>query len=203
MSQLNPNWNKDPFYTHQPFLKFYAEKCKGPILELGCGEGSTPLLHEICSNKGIQIVTMENNSEWMSRYNKYISPSHRFLSVKDNGGADEWIKTFQDHSLDQIAWGLVFVDQSPWEARHASMDFFKDKTDVMMIHDMDYFPESNTFGKVIRKTTRDNPGEYDFSEQFRKFKMYFPPSPWCSNSGPPTFVGTQKEDVTLYDIIIL
>lgn len=70
-----------------------------------------------------------------------------------------------------------------------------------MIHDADYFPEKGQFGRVLTSTTPNNPGSYDFSDEFKYYKMYFPPTPWCSPSGPPTLVATQKDEIHLADEI--
>lgn len=149
------------YFTHQPVLYAAVMKSKGPILELGCGDGSTPLLHELCEQQGRRLVTVENNREWWDRYRKqYVTEWHRFIF------ADDWPAVLTDDQLD-IEWGVVFVDQSPWEARHQSIRIFGDHAEYVVLHDCDYFPENGVFGKCIRRIqNEDDPGERDYGDVF-------------------------------------
>lgn len=189
---MNADWNQVPHYTHQPFLKFYAERCDKPILELGCGEGSTRMLHDICKRKGLNLVTVENDRAWMARYQDLAGLGHCFVSVDGS-----WSDTMKRHHFDEAEWGLVFIDQSPWEARTECMNLFADQADYVVIHDVDYFPEHGVFGTVIRHIERNLPGIYDFSKQFATFEVYYPPVPWCCATGPPTLVATRRPNLEL------
>ncbi len=53
----------------------------------------------------------------------------------------------------------------------------------MIIHDVDYFPDNNIFGKKIDKY------KYDFSDCFTKWKLYYPKK-FAYHTGPPTLVGS-------------
>lgn len=85
---MNPDWNRHSYYTHQPMLKFYSERTRKPILELGCGNGSTQLLHEICLAKHIQLFTLESDLKWLDRFREMETKDHAFVHV-----GDSWTET--------------------------------------------------------------------------------------------------------------
>ena len=51
---------------------------------------------------------------------------------------NSWNDLFQENAFDEI-YDLVFVDQSPWEARTLTMERLKNKTKLFILHDYDYF----------------------------------------------------------------
>lgn len=62
VSFLYPDNNRfflDDWSTHQPVLYAIAMSTTGPIIEFGCGNGSTDLLHEICEKEGRTLITLE------------------------------------------------------------------------------------------------------------------------------------------------
>ena len=192
---------RQSFYTHQPILRFYANQATKPILELGCGEGSTRILHEICQQRGLELVTVENNAEWMAKYQDLKTNWHRFCAVPNNGDHNAWEATLRSNGFHEKDWGLVFVDQSPWEARTMSLNLLKNQTDIMVIHDVDYFPEGHKWGRVVRHIAKNVPGLYNFDDQFAKWQLYYPPTPWESPTGPPTLVGSMNPNVVLSPVI--
>lgn len=62
----------------------------------------------------------------------------------------------------------------------------------MVIHDVDYFPEGHKWGRVVRHIAKNVPGLYNFDDQFAKWQLYYPPTPWESPTGPPTLVGSMN-----------
>lgn len=171
------------FSTHQPVLHKLIKITDGPILELGCGRGSTPLLAYFA--KGRKIVTVDNDSQWLERFRwRYESKNHRFIFTED------WEKTLNDPLLDQ-KWSLIIVDQSPWDARYRSILRFKDSAEYIMLHDSDYFPGTKVFGREIEPTVAYKyGGKRDYSDIFKYSREYHPPLPWPAPSGPPTLVGS-------------
>ena len=69
----------DPWQSHRPILEHYARKTDGPILELGIGDGSTPLLHEICKDKNRFLISVENDPAWRDKYAHYRCKNHAIL----------------------------------------------------------------------------------------------------------------------------
>ena len=68
----------------------------GDILELGTGDHSTKLLHDILEddnkNKKRMLVSAESNPEWLDKFRDLSSPFHQMLLVQpcdDNDNHDK------------------------------------------------------------------------------------------------------------------
>ncbi len=144
------------FYTHRPFLIRELEKlkCKNSvkILELGTGDGSSLILNEFaksCDNFIIQAY--ETDYAWFSNMmEKYATDNYHFNHI------DNW-NSFLARDFEEY-YDLIFIDQSPWEARMQSFEKFKNSVGVIILHDYDYFnkgaiqdiysvDETSVFGK--------------------------------------------------------
>lgn len=88
----------NPYATHQDILLAACRQTTGPIVELGCGEYSTPVLHDEFRNR--YLVTVETNAEWMLRYIHLRSPNHVFMLVRD----------FHVFRMPITPVGVLFVD---------------------------------------------------------------------------------------------
>lgn len=199
-------YKTDPYATHQPILYEIVINTEGPIIEFGCGDGSTGLLHEICKKSGRELISIDDNLEWLNKYkNRYLNDGynqdntgwHKFYFVPgkyNDLDAKHWVTFFEQAPfLKDKKYSVCFIDQSPWMARYITLQLFKDKTEYIIVHDCDYFPHTGIFGKELRDIDRKNsiPGIYDFSDVIKYFKVYFPPLPWAGETGPPTLVGSQ------------
>lgn len=127
----------NPHYTHRPFLE--AELKKLPkdknctILELGVGDGSSLLINNHCSsNLNHKAISFETDALW---YNKmkltYELPNYNFYII------NEWSNF--SNLFNEPHYDLVFVDQSPWQARIDAIDYLINKTNVFILHDYDYY----------------------------------------------------------------
>lgn len=192
-----------PYHTHQPVLYEVASRTSGPIIEFGCGYGSTELLHEVCKQDGRLLISLDDNLEWLNKFKeKYKSDSewHKFIFVqgKPSPASDSpqhWIDFMNnfDPLLTSCDFDICFIDQHPWEARVETIKYMKDKARFIIVHDCDYFPTNGLLGTTIRPIVDNHPGVFDFSDVFRYFKVYFPLSPWPVLSGPPTLLGSDFE----------
>ena len=181
---------RSAYSTHQPVLWEMAVRCDGPILEFGCGAGSTPLLELVSRRRGIPVVTFDNDRSWLERFaSSMASPLHRFEYVSD------WPKAFE-RVPNVERYGLVFVDQSPWEARAATVLEFRLRADYVVVHDCDYLPRVGLLGRSIRKL--DGPhdvGERAYDDVFSSWREYFPAEPWPhATTGPPTLLASNFHD---------
>lgn len=201
---------KDPYATHEPVLYEIASNTTGPIIEFGCGHGSTDLLHEICKNNGRLLISIDDNQEWLQKFSrKYLDDGykednsgwHKFFFVpgvnqEDSQNCDHWI-TFLDNTelLNEIHFDLCFVDQSPWQARLETIKRFRSKCKYIILHDCDYFAKSDLAGKTIIPTDYENniSRTYVFDDIVRYFKVYHPLKPWPFFTGPPTLLGSDFE----------
>lgn len=198
--------NIDPYYTHQPVLYEILMKTTGSILELGCGEGSTELIHLVAKKCNRKIVTVESDLNWIKKYeDKFSSKDHIFLKTK-NHSIQAWndiVDTFIENK-----WGLIFIDQGFWDARAYSFQKLKNYCDYLILHDCDYLPEHNLLGICHEKfVNENNRGKRDYSKDINYWKEYFPIF-FVGHTGPPTLLASQTKDCNIkvdfskYDVII-
>lgn len=159
----------DPYATHVPYLIKLLEKIKTtkhPILELGCGYGSTPILHEFCEINQIPLITLESDKNWLNEIkNKFPETQfHKYIEVLD------WASSIQ--TLVSEKYSLIFVDQSPWEARTLSVNKLKNNCEFILLHDCDYF---------LNRTVTS------YSEFGKHWKEFYPQNDGYL-AGPPTLI---------------
>lgn len=98
----------NPFFTHRKALIHAVNNSTGAVLEIGCGHGSTQILHELC--KGRRLVTLETDKEWLSQFECLASETHEFYTADDYEAFDDLIRSER--------WDVVFVDHAPAERRN-------------------------------------------------------------------------------------
>jgi hypothetical protein len=198
----------DPYATHQPVLYVMANNTTGPIIEFGCGEGSTDMLHEICKKNNRLLISIDDDFAWLSKFTtKYLGDGyssdnsgwHKFFFVpgkttENNNDPERWI-TFLDsfELLKTIKFDLCFIDQNPWLGRFETIKRIKGNSKYIIVHDFDYFAVNNVFGRMLKPLSNGNPGEFDFSDIFKYFQVYFPLTPWPAPTGPGTLVASETE----------
>lgn len=130
--------NFNGYYTHQSYLKKELDNLVSGsiVLELGIGEGSSSLMYEFCKNNPhITVHSFETNLEWFDQmFEKYGNLPNYIFNLIDNW--DNFEK-YLDSNTHQ--YNLIFVDQTPWEARINSIDKLKDITETFILHDYDFF----------------------------------------------------------------
>lgn len=173
--------HSDPYATHQEFLKYYIEHTTGDIIEFGIGDGSTGFILNLIKETDRKLVSVENNRSWFDKIKAQYpeKKNHHYVFVEL-----DWETTIK--SFNPSEYSVVFIDQSPWEARQLTLNHFKMESDYIIVHDVDYFPNNGYFGKKISEFS------YDFSDCFSQWELYYPKKPWPSPTGPPTLVGSNK-----------
>ena len=58
----------DPYATHLEALINAALASKGDILELGCGDYSTPILSAVARHRGDRLFVKSSSAEWAGKY---------------------------------------------------------------------------------------------------------------------------------------
>ena len=111
------------YTTHIPMLIKTVQMTDGPVLELGAGLFSTPLLHWLCL--GRDLFTYETNPDYYNFAKKFRTNNHRTRLV------DDWDKI----DIDNTHWSVVFVDHGPVGRRVIDLIRLKDKADYIVIHD--------------------------------------------------------------------
>lgn len=177
------------FATHQPVLieLFNHLSEEGAVLELGSGLGSTELLHKLCLKNNRPLLTVDDSQEWLSKYETdFSSLNHKYKLIAID-------QIHKDKEIKDTKWELIFIDQGSWESRAESVKLFKKKAKFLVIHDSDYFPSTNLFGKLIEKAIpSEKPAVVDHSDNFKYFREFYPSFPWPAESGPPTLVGSNS-----------
>lgn len=105
--------------THLPILVKAVMATDGPVLELGCGLASTPVLFWLCQSAGRRFVSIENDKKWIKQvgYPIYFT--------------DDWNKI----EVDDTYWSVVFLDHRPGERRIIDAIRIEDKADIIILHD--------------------------------------------------------------------
>jgi len=133
----------DSYASHQPLLLHCLFLTKGQVLELGAGNYSTLILHEVCAALDRQLVTIDCDEKWLNTFMDLASPKHELMCV---GMTEEFrlrgTAQIRDHQvwqeckrIDQNTWGLVLVDHRPGERRKDDILRLKDDAQIIVVHD--------------------------------------------------------------------
>lgn len=104
----------------------------GNILEMGMGDYSTPLLHEIIKYQrniiGIDrhIFSMETNKEWLSNFIDLEHDWHNIAFVENWDGIE---------MDDNFPVSVVFIDHAPAARRVVDINIFRDQSEIIVVHD--------------------------------------------------------------------
>lgn len=109
--------------SHIPILVKLIGQISDPILELGMGWNSTPLLHWMAKEKEVRVFSYESDPEWFKFFEEYQENMHS-VKLVDNF----------DFEL-QTRLGLVFIDHRPAYKRKESALRYKDSADYIVLHD--------------------------------------------------------------------
>lgn len=188
----------DPYGTHRPFLIELIKHTKGNIIEFGCGNSSTIIIKDLIKNTDRILISLESNLEWLNGFRGLEDNNHKFFYI--NSGNDDndetgkkWVDFVKNNKiLNNLDFEVCFIDQSPWTARTHCLNYFKDKCKFIMVHDVDYFPINNKWGKILNKNCCCNEFikyEMDFLDIVKHYKVYYPPFTYFAcNTGPPTLL---------------
>jgi hypothetical protein len=86
-----------------------------PVLELGCGEGSTPFLKKYCHDEGLELFSYDYNEKWAALYGATHTDWSMFGAIC------------------AVKYGVCLIDESPGEHRKESLQ--KVNAEIIVIHD--------------------------------------------------------------------
>ena len=113
--------------SHFPVLIKAMLLTDGPVLELGTGFYSTPLLHWMCFPQRRELVSYDSQEKYYKYTRMYEDESfHKVNLIKD----EEWTTIPITRP-----WDVVLVDQSPSLARKETIKMVKDTAKYIVIHD--------------------------------------------------------------------
>lgn len=116
----------DGWDSHLPLLLAAFEATHGPVLELGVGHCSTPLLHALCHATKRPLLSLESNVVWRDQFGGLETAEHEIRLLDGWSG---WESAYAEQD-----WGLVFVDESPSEHRAEVLAKVAGST-VAVVHD--------------------------------------------------------------------
>jgi hypothetical protein len=107
------NWSN---HRHLLWPALEATKhLKLPVLELGCGDGSTPFLRKYCEANGLELFSYDYNKDWSGKYN---------VPHVTNWDNIPWRKEYS----------VALIDESPGEHRKESIRLLM-HVKVLVVHD--------------------------------------------------------------------
>lgn len=112
----------DGYSTHIEALAFCFMRTHGPVVELGAGWYSTPVLHGLCEAAGRDMLTIESEADWLQEFTAWETPWHR-LTVDGR------------FTLPKGPLGLVLVDHGDLDRRAESVMEAKMRAQIVVIHD--------------------------------------------------------------------
>ena len=130
------------FGTHFPVLATIAANTAGPILEMGCGDYSTPMLHALCAPMKRMLVSTDADKKWLELFLDMERDWHTFIYVPAYAQYSEkntvWVSVGED-AWDAIGsdthWSIVFIDHTPGLRRVVDIERLRSQTDVFVMHD--------------------------------------------------------------------
>lgn len=194
--------------SHKKYLKFLLENLDitNPVLvETGSGDNSTGLFVKELKNKNYSLYSFENHKAWhVKMARKYKNVNSQFIYIEGKSYLD--IKKYLDKdSVKKI--DLTFIDSNPWESRTEVKNLLSNISDIVCIHDVDYFPHNNIWGKEISeivykpknkyfygKLNEKNLGIRNYDDDFKYWVEIFPVKPGYF-TGPPLLVGSNTIDI--------
>ncbi len=119
--------------SHMPILARIMDISDGPVLEMGMGLYSTPLLDLMCRETKRRLVSYDNDPNWFAENEKWKSDYHEVYFVTDWDEAD----------IENTHWSVAMIDHKPAARRKDDVRRIINSADYILIHDSE--PEMNKF----------------------------------------------------------
>ena len=111
--------------SHLPVLLKLLPMTIGPILEIGSGYNSTPVLYWACFPSKRRLVTYENNPQFFEFANSYQADFHDIRCVEN----------LNDLELCE-PWSIAFLDSDPHDTRVHAVPLLH-HAEYVVVHDTD------------------------------------------------------------------
>ena len=121
-----------------PVVVRVVEATEGPILELGMGIYSTPLLDLMCHENKRPLVSYDDEPEWFAENKEWESDYHKVRLIKDYDEAD----------IESTHWSVAIVDHKPAIRRLTEIKRLANNTYYIIVHDTE--PECDKYFKYSR-----------------------------------------------------
>lgn len=115
------------YSSHMAVLMSLLEKTDGPVLELGAGRYSTPLIHWACAAKQRYVLTLEHSEKYFAYAAQFADTWHKVVLVED------WDKYPLEVPTGK-KWSLAFVDHEG-PRRGTETKRLADLAEIVICHD--------------------------------------------------------------------
>jgi hypothetical protein len=145
--------------SHLPVLSRVIQITEGPVLELGVGLFSTPFLHWMCQDKGLQLESFEKHESY---YNIFHS-RHRSMTFENKNHKITLVADWDKADIDRH-WGMVFIDHDA-ERRKIEAIRMANQADYVVLHDtQEGVMEDEVFG------ISEVASHYKYRKDFNQFR---------------------------------
>ena len=136
-AMLNPIYERSHYHydgwgTHAPLLAAVVATARpGPVLEIGIGRGSSPLLIEMCRAMGRDLVGMDSEQGWIDELADLPYPE--LVCMPDWNKLPAWLEAHR--MLTKSHWSVIFIDHGPGEARLPVTKATRGFSEFIVCHD--------------------------------------------------------------------
>lgn len=97
--------------AHIPMLSSVIATARpGPVLEIGVGRCSSPMLVEMCRAMGRRLVGVDSERDWLEEVAGVLDYPN-LVHMRDWSKLSKWAKDIEPE------WSVIFIDHGPGEAR--------------------------------------------------------------------------------------
>lgn len=167
------NWD---YCTYVPLLYEATRITQGPVVELGVGLCSTPLLHALVTwgPNPRELYSVDDDANWLAVLrSRQMNEKHEYVHVVD------WEKNLQP--IVKLNPGVVFIDNGAIKdipgakkLRTRMIELFQYSAQVLIVHD---------FSNVLQETNELPLFKHRFVDHHTQ-----PTTLWLSHTTPPEFV---------------
>jgi hypothetical protein len=140
------------YSTHQPLLVAAMVHTDGPILEIGGGFYSTPLISAFANGQMRRALTLDTSEYFVGILKDLQSDYHRIEQIPgipfdpigkfspEGGRKAAYYVGLQQDVLEQNPgpFSVVFVDQGPGFLRAPAVKFYADRAEFIVVHDTNH-----------------------------------------------------------------
>ena len=93
--RYEPEWG-----SHLPILSRVLQVSTGPIMELGIGIYSTPLIHFFALEQHRHVYSYESDQRWYDAHKYWTNDYHSF----------EYVTDWDTIPIEKYHWGIIFIE---------------------------------------------------------------------------------------------
>lgn len=132
--------------THFPILAAMVNKTTGPVIELGVGHYSTPMLHFMCQKR--PLLSVDTYKEWVDFFAKDFQNDHHTFECTNNQLISSHF--FYNSPNKRGPWDVAFVDNGPEVDRAKCVNMLRErKTKYIVVHDSEPLAVAYGWGKLF------------------------------------------------------